>query len=56
MQVAALRKLHEERVRLDQEFEKEREALCRKFMALEAPLHDSRRQILVPVTKSPQLR
>lgn len=42
-----MRKLHDERIKLEEQFEEERKALLAKYQGLEEPLNASRRSIVV---------
>ena len=46
-QVSAMRDLHQDRIKLEQQFEEERIALLHKYQSLEEPLNESRKGILV---------
>lgn len=50
--VGEMRKLHEERIKLEEQFEEERKALLAKYQGLEEPLNASRRSIVVNQDKS----
>ena len=54
-QVAEMRKLHHLRMELEEKFEEERRALLKKYEALEAPLNQSRRSLVVKEDGTPAI-